>query len=109
VMRSLPFQLPEDFLLIIRAVSVTSGVCTALNPEFNVWTAIEPYAKRLTSKGVNETVKLFAQQALETAALVVKLPRQIEEMNTLLQQGKLSVKTPGVDARLHALERLGQR
>src|SRR5690606_34516518 len=79
------------------------------NPEFNVWTAIEPYAKRLTSKSVNETVKLFAQQALETAALVVKLPRQIEEMNTLLQQGKLSVKTPGVDARLHALERLGQR
>ncbi|MEO7348656.1 MAG: AarF/UbiB family protein [Terrimesophilobacter sp.] len=109
VMRSLPFQLPEDFLLIIRAVSVTSGVCTALNPEFNVWTAIEPYAKRLTSKGVNETVKIFAQQALETAALVIRLPQQIDDMNTLLQQGNLSVKTPGVDARLSSLERLGQR
>ncbi len=109
VMRSMPFQLPEDFLLIIRAVSVTSGVCTALNPEFNVWTAIEPYAKRLTSKGVTDTVKLFAQQALETAGLVIKLPQQIDELNTLLHQGKLSVKTPGVDARLYALERLAQR
>lgn len=109
VMRSMPFQLPEDFLLIIRAVSVTSGVCTALNPDFNVWTAIEPYAKRLTSKGVNDTVKVFAQQALETAALVVKLPQQLTEINALLQQGKLSVKTPGVDARLSSLERLGQR
>ncbi len=109
VMRSMPFQLPEDFLLIIRAVSVTSGVCTALNPKFNVWTAIEPYAARLTQKGVTETVKMFAQQAIETAGLVARLPQQLDQLNTLLHQGKLSVKTPGVDARLYALERLGQR
>lgn len=109
VMRSLPFQLPEDFLLIIRAISVTSGVCTALNPTFNVWTAIEPFAKRLTRNEAGGTVKMFAQQALETAGLVARLPQQIDELNTLLQQGKLSIKTPGVDARLHGLERHGQR
>ena len=49
VMRAMPFQLPENLLLIIRAVGVTSGVCTALNPAFNIWTAIEPYAARLAS------------------------------------------------------------
>lgn len=109
VMRSLPFQLPEDFLLIIRAISVTSGVCTGLNPDFNVWTAIEPYAKRLTRNEAGGTVKMFAQQALEFGGLVVGLPQQIGDLNTLLQRGDLSVKTPGVDARLHALERLGRR
>jgi predicted unusual protein kinase regulating ubiquinone biosynthesis (AarF/ABC1/UbiB family) len=36
VMRSLPVQLPENFLLITRAVSLTSGVCSALDPAFNV-------------------------------------------------------------------------
>ena len=36
VMRAMPFQLPENPLLIIRAVGVTSGVCTALNPAFNI-------------------------------------------------------------------------
>ncbi len=109
VMRSMPFQLPEDFLLIIRAISVTSGVCTGLNPEFNVWTAIEPFAIRLTRNEAGSTVKLFAQQALETAGYIVRLPQQLDELNALLQRGDLSVKTPGVDARLHALERLGHR
>lgn len=109
VMRSMPFQLPEDFLLIVRAISVTSGVCTGLHPDFNVWTAIEPYAARLTREQAVGGVKMFAQQALETAGTIARLPRQIEEINTLFQSGDFSVKTPGVDARLRSLERLGQR
>lgn len=109
VMRSMPFQLPENFLLIIRAVSVTSGVCTALNPDFNVWTAIEPYAKRLTQSESAGTVRMFAQQALATAGLVARLPQQLDELNTLLQRGKLSVETPGVERGLRLLEQLARR
>lgn len=109
VMRAMPFQLPENFLLIIRAVSVTSGVCSGLNPEFNVWTAIEPYAKRLTRDQSGGTVKMLAQQVFDTAGLVVRLPQQLDDVSTMLQRGQLSVETPGVDRRLHALERLAQR
>ena len=32
VVRSLPFQLPENFLLIIRAMSLISGICSSLEP-----------------------------------------------------------------------------
>ena len=46
-MRELPVQLPENFLLITRAVSLTSGVCSALDPGFNVWSSVEPFAQRL--------------------------------------------------------------
>lgn len=109
VMRTMPFQLPENFLLIIRAVSVTSGVCSGLNPEFNVWTAIEPYAKRLTRDQSGGTIKMLAQQVFDTAGLIVRLPQQLNDLSTMLQRGQLSVETPGVDRRLHALERLAQR
>jgi len=109
VMRSMPFQLPENFLLLIRAVSVTSGVCTALNPAFNIWTAIEPYATRLTNEQRSTTVRAVAQQVLSTAALVARLPQQLDSLSTLLQRGQLSIEIPGVDRRLHALERLAQR
>ncbi|MDF2555293.1 MAG: ubiB, partial [Microbacterium sp.] len=37
VVRSLPFQLPENFLLIVRAMSLVSGVCSSLDPAFNLW------------------------------------------------------------------------
>jgi predicted unusual protein kinase regulating ubiquinone biosynthesis (AarF/ABC1/UbiB family) len=109
VMRSMPFQLPENFLLLIRAVSVTSGVCTALNPAFNIWTAIEPYATRLTNEQRSTTVRAVAGQLLSTAALVARLPQQLDSLSTLLQRGQLSIEIPGVDRRLHALERLAQR
>ena len=47
VVRTLPIQLPEHLLLVIRAASLTSGVATALDAEFNIWESVEPYAERL--------------------------------------------------------------
>ncbi len=109
VMRSMPFQLPENFLLLIRAVSVTSGVCTALNPAFNIWTAIEPYAIRLTNEERGTAMRAVLQQVVATAALVARLPQQLDALSTLLQRGQLSIETPGVDRRLRALEKLGRQ
>lgn len=51
----------------------------------------------------------MAQQVLSTAALVARLPQQLDSLSTLLQRGQLSIEIPGVDRRLHALERLAQR
>lgn len=109
VMRTMPFQLPENFLLIIRAVSVTSGVCTALNPAFNVWTAIEPYAKRLTREEGGGAARAMIQQAVATVGVIARLPQQLDNLSTLMQRGQLSIETPGVDRRLRALEQLAQR
>lgn len=36
IVRALPFQFPENFLLVIRAISLTSGVCSSVNPQFNI-------------------------------------------------------------------------
>lgn len=74
VMRTMPFQLPENFLLIIRAVSVTSGVASNLNSSYNVWTAIEPFAQRLARDEGGGTVKELAKQALSSAGLLLRLP-----------------------------------
>jgi predicted unusual protein kinase regulating ubiquinone biosynthesis (AarF/ABC1/UbiB family) len=108
-MRSMPFQLPENLLLIIRAVSVTSGVCTALNPAFNIWTAIEPYAKRLTARGGTDAAREIVREVVATAGTIARLPRQLDEVITLLQRGRLSIELPGIDHRLHSLEKLIQR
>lgn len=108
-MREMPFQLPENLLLIIRAVAVTSGVCTALNPAFNMWTAIEPYAARLASNRTGNAARALLDQVVTTAATLGRLPAQLDELTTLIQRGRLTVQTPGVDRRLHSLERLGRK
>lgn len=108
-MRSLPFQLPEDLLLIIRAVSLTSGVCTALNPSFNIWTAIEPYAAELTRRERGAVARSMAQQLVTAASDLVRLPGQLDELSTLIQSGRLVVNTPGLDERIRSFENLARR
>jgi predicted unusual protein kinase regulating ubiquinone biosynthesis (AarF/ABC1/UbiB family) len=109
VVRTMPFQLPVNLLLIIRAVSVTSGVSTALNPAFNIWTAIEPYAARLTCDVRGAAARTLLKQVVETAGVVARLPGQLDALSTLIQRGHLSIEIPGVDRRLRALDKLGRQ
>lgn len=109
VVRSLPFQLPENFLLIIRAMSLTSGVCSALDPEFNVWDSIEPYAAKLLRDEGGNVVKDVAQQALEVAAIAVRLPKRLDEIITRIEDGSVSAQSPSLERRVARLERSALR
>ena len=109
VVRSLPLQLPENFLLVIRAMSLTSGVCSALDPEFNVWGAIEPYASRLLREEGGNVVASVAKEAVAAAGIAVRLPGRIDALITRINEGTVTVATPSIDRRLSRLERLVHR
>ncbi|GAA1995518.1 ABC1 kinase family protein [Microbacterium pumilum] len=109
VVRALPFQLPENFLLIIRAMSLTSGMCSALDPNFNMWSAVEPYAGQLLREQGGNAVQALAKQAVSVAGVYARLPGRLDELTTRLETGKLAVEVPGVDERMRRLERTGRR
>ncbi|MEJ3406073.1 AarF/UbiB family protein [Rathayibacter sp. YIM 133350] len=109
VVRSLPFQLPEHFLLIIRAMSLTSGVCSALDPAFNLWDSIEPYAARLLREERGNVVQDLAQQALELAGIARRLPQRVDALLTRLEDGSLPVANPSMERWAARLERTGRR
>ncbi len=106
VVRSLPFQLPESFLLVIRAMSLTSGVCSALDPEFNIWEAIEPYATRLLREESGNVVLTATREAVSIAGIALRLPKRIDTLITRINDGTVTVATPTIDRRLSRLERL---
>ena len=103
-MRELPVQLPENFLLITRAVSLTSGVCSALDPGFNVWSSVEPFAQRLLREESRGAVTDAAKTALSYAKTVLGLPVQIDHVAARIDRGELAVDTPEIDRRLDRLE-----
>ncbi|NYF17633.1 putative unusual protein kinase regulating ubiquinone biosynthesis (AarF/ABC1/UbiB family) [Microbacterium sp. AK009] len=109
LVRALPFQLPENFLLVIRAMSLTSGVSSALDPAFNIWEAVEPYAATLLREERGNVVQAVTRQAVDTAGLIARLPRRIDKLATRMEEGRLAVDAPRVDRRLARLERLGRR
>ncbi|MFL2001555.1 ABC1 kinase family protein [Microbacterium sp. A1-JK] len=109
VVRSLPFQLPENFLLIIRAMSLVSGNCSALDPAFNIWDAVEPYANRLIREEGGNVVQGFAKEAVSLAGLAARLPRRFDDLATRIEDGRIAVQTPKLDRRIGSLERMGRR
>jgi predicted unusual protein kinase regulating ubiquinone biosynthesis (AarF/ABC1/UbiB family) len=109
VVRSLPFQLPENFLLIIRAMSLVSGNCSALDPKFNIWDAVEPYANRLIREESGNVIQGFAKQAVSLAGLAARLPQRFDDLAARIEDGRISVQTPKLDRRLGGLERMGRR
>lgn len=106
VIRSLPFQLPEHFMLIIRAASLTSGVCSALDPKFNLWDSVEPYAAQLLRDEGAGVVRDFVGQAADVLGTAWRLPGRVDAILTRVEEGKLTVATPKLDRRVARLERL---
>lgn len=108
-MRTMPFQLPESFLLLIRTISLVSGVTSSLNRDFNMWDAVDPFAKTIMNSGTTATLRDLGQRALGLASTLSRLPGRLEELTTRLEQGRVAVRTPETDRRLRALERTTNR
>jgi len=109
MVRSLPLQLPENMLLLIRAVSLTSGMCSGLDPAFNVWDAAEPYAGRLLRDESGNIVQAFASQAMGTMATTWSLPGRIDKIITRIDDGNVSFDTSRLERRLDRLEGIARR
>ncbi|KQR63630.1 ABC transporter [Arthrobacter sp. Leaf337] len=109
LVRSLPFQLPENFLLIIRAMSLTSGVCSSLDARFNLWDAVEPYAAQLLRDERGNIVQDVAKQALDAAGVALGLPKRLDGLLTRIEDGSLSVANPRLERQMARLDRTAQR
>ena len=109
VMRALPFQLPENFLLIIRAMSLTSGMCSSLDPDFNMWDAVEPYAAQLLRDERGNIVQALGQEALSVAGTVARLPQRLDALADRIEEGRLVANSPRLEQRMARLERTTRR
>ncbi|TFD30837.1 AarF/ABC1/UbiB kinase family protein [Cryobacterium sp. TMT1-19] len=109
VVRSLPFQLPENFLLIVRAMSLTSGMCSSLDPAFNIWNSIEPYSAQLIRAEGGNVVQATAKQVASVAAIIARLPQRLDSLTTRFDDGTVSVQTPRIERRLVIIERTARQ
>ncbi len=109
VVRALPFQLPEDFLLVIRAMSLTSGMCSGLDPDFNLWDAVEPFAGRLLREESGNVLQAALREALAVLVDAARLPRRVDALIGRVEDGRLTVASPALERRVSRLERSGRR
>ncbi len=102
---NLPFQLPENLLLLGRTVAILSGMCTGLDPQFNLWTSISPYASKLIADEDTSVFETFLAEATKLFQTAIGLPGRTDRVLTLMERGELNVQTPMLNMRVRGVQR----
>jgi predicted unusual protein kinase regulating ubiquinone biosynthesis (AarF/ABC1/UbiB family) len=126
---SMPFQVPQDFIYLGRAMGILSGMATSLDPAFNPWSELQPYAQKMiaqsltggSASGADNGVlglpiiqSLFngnaGQTLLEVGRMFIQravtLPQQMDSVLGQLDRGELSVKVTPTTAYRKQLSRI---
>lgn len=101
----MPFQVPENLIMLGRCVGILSGICTGLDPEFNWWTSISPYAQKLVeAESGGKGLEYWLKQAGDILLTIVSLPKRTENLINRLEQGRLEVKSSETVKKLSQME-----
>jgi predicted unusual protein kinase regulating ubiquinone biosynthesis (AarF/ABC1/UbiB family) len=104
LMFSMPFQLPQDLLLLGRTIAILSGMCTGLDPDFNVWGEIAPYATKLVGQEGISNWQTWLDEALKILQVLIALPGRAERVLTIMERGDLNVQTPRLERQVMYVE-----
>jgi predicted unusual protein kinase regulating ubiquinone biosynthesis (AarF/ABC1/UbiB family) len=109
LMYSMPFQLPNNLLLLGRTVAILSGMCTGLDPNFNLWEQLMPYAQKIIADEATSNWKVWLDEAGEIVKKLLAIPSQAGKIMAQIESGDLQVQMPEVNRRISSLEKAVNR
>ncbi len=105
-----PFQIPQDFIYLGRAVGMVSGVVSHLDPEINPWRQIERYGTQLIrSQSISHLREMGVSGILEALRPYLETPIRIQRLLEEAEKGRLRVQLRTDRDALQQQERLEKR
>ncbi len=105
LMLSMPFQVPQNLLFLARTVAILSGMCTGLDPDFNLWQQLAPFARKLVEEETASGLDYWLDELGEMLQTLLALPGQASRALTQAEGSGLLVQSPQVSREVHALTR----
>jgi predicted unusual protein kinase regulating ubiquinone biosynthesis (AarF/ABC1/UbiB family) len=101
---AMPFQLPQDLIFLLRTIAILSGMCTGLDPKFNVWESITPYAGKLLAEEDGSSWDFLVKEVAAIFQSLIALPRQLETALGKIERDELGVRAPMIELQVGKLE-----
>jgi len=101
----MPFQIPQNLLFLGRCVGILSGICTGLNPQFNLWDHIAPFASKIILEEARSGYQFWLEEFEKIARSILSMPKNIDSVLKLIEGGHVVVRTPEVNHRIQNLEK----
>ena len=105
VLYDLPFQIPENIILLGRCVNILSGMCSGLDPTFNVFKSVVPYTKKMVDAEAGPAWKVVLDEVGGYANLLIALPRRADHLLNKIERGQLEVRTPRLEDQVGRVDR----
>jgi predicted unusual protein kinase regulating ubiquinone biosynthesis (AarF/ABC1/UbiB family) len=102
---SMPFQVPNDLIMLARTVAILSGMCTGLEPDFNLWNQIAPYARKLIEQEAKTGIGDWLEELVSMLQTLIALPSQASRVFAQTEGAGLMVQAPQTNRELRALTR----
>lgn len=126
---AMPFQVPQDFIYLGRAMGILSGMATSIDPTFNPWQELFPYAQKLMGQTLREGAaageftdvlgmpilqslfngnapKMLLEVGRAFLNRAVTMPQQLDRVLTQLDKGDLTVRVVPAPAYRKQLQRI---
>ena len=101
----MPFQVPQDLIFLARCVGILSGMCTGLDPEFNLWEHLAPYARKLIAQDTGGGLGVWLSELEGLARALLVVPRKMDTLLSKMERGEMAVRAPEVSEQVRKLER----
>jgi predicted unusual protein kinase regulating ubiquinone biosynthesis (AarF/ABC1/UbiB family) len=104
LMLEMPFQVPNNLLMLIRTVAILSGMCTGLDSNFNLWQQIAPYAQKLVAQEATGNWQVWLNELGEVLKVLIALPGQSSRVLARMEEGNLAIQAPQMERRVRKVE-----
>lgn len=102
-----PFQVPQDFIYLGRAVGMLSGLVSQLNPEINPWYHIEKYGQQVLKSEVGR--QITREVVTDTFRRYARIPAQLQQFLDSAEAGRLQIRTIQDEQTRNRLDKIERR
>jgi predicted unusual protein kinase regulating ubiquinone biosynthesis (AarF/ABC1/UbiB family) len=106
VLYEMPFQFPTDLLFVGRALAILFAMATSLDPDFDPWTAVEPFARRMATSVAKQDWRGLLGELEQATRVLLSLPGQADRFFRRASQGELTVRTSWPPEAMQAVRRV---
>ncbi|MGC9335387.1 MAG: ABC1 kinase family protein [Anaerolineae bacterium] len=93
ILYEMPFQIPTDLLFVGRAMAILFGMASTLDPDFDPWQAIQPFAQQLVAEEARRDWRGLLEELEKGVRVVLSLPGQADRFFRQAAEGQLTVRT----------------
>ena len=90
-------QVPKDYVLLNRMLSLLMGICNSLDSHFNPMEVVQPYFQKYLLGEKGDMVKFITRLLQQSITNALSLPGDMRKVLNLMQNGELIVQTQSSD------------